>query len=339
MVRIREIVALCFLLSFNSASADQTYDCSVLDPRVELSSSTEGKVKATAETTLKIAKAEGEISGKVSSATQNIQKDFPLSEKANATNRFLYLFCEMMSKEKFSPDQKFEMYKILLNRFVPEEAGSSSGQQSSSVKSQSATKSASKVTIQKANPAVVPVSPTNQSTSMVSVSPPPQSNRDAFFAGKSISVNWSPRISKRVQPIRIILTLKNSKLIISSLYFKMTQSPELKEFYSIEKEPPRALIVFQIHDQGSLVATETYCCWRNIDFYPDFPTIFSFNDRTLIMDFPFNRLDVQKKITIYYDLIFARGDGVGNSASGKRFDADVNSDEIWRLLDSGTILN
>lgn len=318
---------LCCFSYWDSATAEEQYDCSVLDPRVELSTSSEGKIQASAETTLRIAKADGEIGGKVSSVTQNIQKDFPLSEKANATNRFLYLLCEMMSKEKLSPDQKFEMYKTLLDRFVPESGASPIIQpKPENQTSSSLNRPSEKVPTPPTSP------PVNKSSELA------KSNVADFFLGKPISINWTSKSSEPIQPIKMTLALRDKKIIISDVYFKMSQSPALSAFFSVNEGPPRALIVFMLHDGGALVARGTYCCWHDVSFNAKFPTVFSFKNNYVEMDFPFNALDLQRPVTIYYDIIFARGDGSGDAGSGKRIDVAVSSKSLWWLIDSGTVL-
>lgn len=111
---------LIFLGPRPAANAAQVVDCSLLDPRVEVSKAAEGKIQGSADTLYKIAKAEGKVEGKVESAAKNIQNNVPQSEKSNVQNRLLYVFCEMFANDKSIPaEKKFELYKIVLDRFAP----------------------------------------------------------------------------------------------------------------------------------------------------------------------------------------------------------------------------
>ena len=122
-------------LAFSASSDSGTrLDCSPLDPRVELSKETENKATVGAQTLFKIAKAGGSIDSKASTVTKNLQDNVPISEETNAKNRLLYLFCEMVSKEDFPSDKKFELYNKILDRLLPpnsplENNGTASGAQ------------------------------------------------------------------------------------------------------------------------------------------------------------------------------------------------------------------
>lgn len=106
-------------------AAPSDIDCSPLDPRVQLSTETEGRVKASAETLYKIAKAQGAIEGKVKNVQQNLQAEVPLSEKANAQNRLAYLFCELFAKDNtLSAEKKYQLYEKLVDRYMPEKSSS-----------------------------------------------------------------------------------------------------------------------------------------------------------------------------------------------------------------------
>ncbi|MFM0752629.1 hypothetical protein [Paraburkholderia strydomiana] len=102
-----------------SASSNSDIDCSPLDPRVALSKETESKATVGAQTLFKVAKLGGSIDNKAASVTQNLENNVPISEVSNAQNRLLYLFCEMVSKENFPPDKKWDLYNKILDRFLP----------------------------------------------------------------------------------------------------------------------------------------------------------------------------------------------------------------------------
>jgi hypothetical protein len=331
-----------------SIEAEELYNCDALDPRVELSSGAEGKIKANIESVFKVGEVEAEASGKISQATQNIQKDFPLSERANATNRLLYLLCEMISKEKIDPERKFSMYLVLLDRMSPPAPAAvlpvtpstssteKKAERSPSTKSSTTTQSRPEKNQSAAQPSINTAKTKREPVPQPSqpIAPAQESNRSAFFSGKKILVTWSPVMSKRVQPIRFIFSLADGNLVISGIYIKMTQSPELSDFFSKAPEKPRGTLIFLLHDEGALVGRAEYCCWKNIQFYPNHPSVFNIGNDVVKISFPFNTLDTNRNISLYYDLLFVRGD----AADDKRFDSDINSKNIWALIDSGTIL-
>jgi hypothetical protein len=121
---IAVIFLLCCAFALQAARAAPIVDCSVLDPRVEVSKATEGKIQGSADTLYKIAKAEGKVEGKVETAAKNIQNNVAQSEKSNVQNRLLYVFCEMIAKDSSIPaERKFELYKVVLDRFAPASNG------------------------------------------------------------------------------------------------------------------------------------------------------------------------------------------------------------------------
>lgn len=94
-------------------------DCSPLDPRARLSSTTEGKIQGSAETLYKVAKAGASIEGRVQREARNLQEGVPISEASNIQNRLIYVFCEMIAKDNIPTERKLDLYSKLLDRFAP----------------------------------------------------------------------------------------------------------------------------------------------------------------------------------------------------------------------------
>lgn len=103
------------------ARADEPlYDCSPLDPRIQLTQKSEEKANAGAKTLYKIVEAGANVEKNVSSVSRNLA-DVPASEQANVKYRLLYLLCQMMSRDNIDKDKKAEMYMTIMNRMLPAE--------------------------------------------------------------------------------------------------------------------------------------------------------------------------------------------------------------------------
>jgi hypothetical protein len=99
---------------------DPVYDCSPLDPRIQLTQRSEEKARAGAKTLYKIVDIGGNVERNMSQVTQNLA-DVPTSEQANVKYRLLYLFCQMMSRDNIDKDKKAELYMAMLDRLLPAE--------------------------------------------------------------------------------------------------------------------------------------------------------------------------------------------------------------------------
>ena len=117
-----------------SVSHSAGVDCSPLDPRAQLSSTSEGKIQGSAETLLKVAKAGASIEGKVQREVKNLQEGVPISERANVQNRLIYVFCEMISKDDSPIEKKWPLYTSLLDRFNPTSAAPGVSERASEAK-------------------------------------------------------------------------------------------------------------------------------------------------------------------------------------------------------------
>jgi len=111
------LAALAFiLLCTNSQFVFAQVDCSILDPRAQVSSSLDEKISASVGTLYKIAKVGGSYESKTKTAIENLQKNAPISEKGLVQLRTLYLFCGMVANATdISTERKVQLYKGMMN--------------------------------------------------------------------------------------------------------------------------------------------------------------------------------------------------------------------------------
>jgi hypothetical protein len=110
-----KILFLCLgLLSFPTIGFAQV-DCSLLDPRVSVSSEREGKINIALGTLYKVAKIEGGIEGRLKDEIRNLQQGTEtVSESLAVAARTIYLFCGMVANAKdLSTERKFELLRSL----------------------------------------------------------------------------------------------------------------------------------------------------------------------------------------------------------------------------------
>jgi hypothetical protein len=129
-LRLLWIIALIIGISIKSSFASNKVDCSPLDPREKVSKEKEAQISASVNTLFKIAKAHGEVKGKIKDEIQNLQQGVPLSEQGIIKLRALYLFCGMFANDNnITPKQKVEFFNTMMNlkdNSTPSEQKSSS---------------------------------------------------------------------------------------------------------------------------------------------------------------------------------------------------------------------
>lgn len=109
-------VAFIIASTFKFAKAKEV-DCSVLDPRASISDEKEAKLKVSAGTLFKIAKAGSSIEGRLKKEIQNLQKDVAVSEFGQIKLRTLYLFCEMVANaEDITIDKRVQLFNVMMNQ-------------------------------------------------------------------------------------------------------------------------------------------------------------------------------------------------------------------------------
>ncbi|PTR06619.1 hypothetical protein C8R32_110103 [Nitrosospira sp. Nsp5] len=111
---VKKIFLYFGLWAFPFAVSAQV-DCSLLDPRVSVSSEKEGKISVALNTLYKIAKIDSGIEGKLKDEIKNLQQGSDtVSESLAVKARTLYLFCGMVANAKdLSTERKFELFTIL----------------------------------------------------------------------------------------------------------------------------------------------------------------------------------------------------------------------------------
>lgn len=115
-LRLLWIMALMIVTSIKTSFASNKVDCSLLDPREKVSREKDAQINASVNTLFKIAKAQGEVKGKIKDEIQNLQKGVPLSEQGIIKLRTLYLFCGMFANDNnITPNQKVELFKTMMN--------------------------------------------------------------------------------------------------------------------------------------------------------------------------------------------------------------------------------
>jgi len=95
--------------------ASAQVDCTLLDPRVSVSSEKEGKISVALGTLYKVAKVDAGIEGKLKDEIKNLQSGSgTVSESLAVAARTIYLFCGMVANAKdISRERKFELFTIL----------------------------------------------------------------------------------------------------------------------------------------------------------------------------------------------------------------------------------
>lgn len=106
---------LCPLVSY---AQDDPYNCALIVPNAQVSKETDEQAQAGAKTLFKIAQADVLAQKKVTTVTKNLQNNVPESEKLNAQIRLIYLFCQMLSKEKIAPEKKIELVTNLADKIL-----------------------------------------------------------------------------------------------------------------------------------------------------------------------------------------------------------------------------
>lgn len=110
------IIALIIGISIKSSFASYKVDCSPLDPREKVSKEKDAQISASVNTLFKIAKAQGQVKGKIKDEIQNLQQGVPLSEQGIIKLRALYLFCGMFANDNnITPQQKVELFNTMMN--------------------------------------------------------------------------------------------------------------------------------------------------------------------------------------------------------------------------------
>lgn len=109
------VLAIILEIEVSSVTVNAQVDCAPLDPRDSVSKEREGKINGSVATLYKIAKAEGNVEGKVKEEIQNLQRGIPVGEKNLITLRTLYLFCGMFANDKeIAPERKVNLYKVMM---------------------------------------------------------------------------------------------------------------------------------------------------------------------------------------------------------------------------------
>lgn len=90
-------------------------DCSLLDPRHSISKEKEGKITGSVETLYRIAKAGGNIEGRLHEEIINLEGTASASEKSIIRLRAIYLFCGMIANSADIPiDKKVSLFSQML---------------------------------------------------------------------------------------------------------------------------------------------------------------------------------------------------------------------------------
>ncbi|MBB4012603.1 PEP-CTERM sorting domain-containing protein [Niveibacterium umoris] len=91
-------------------------DCSLLDPRQSVSKEKEAKITGSVETLFKVAKAGGNVEGRLTEEIKNIEGAAAASEQSIVRLRAIYLFCGMIANSFEIPiDKKVSLFAQMVN--------------------------------------------------------------------------------------------------------------------------------------------------------------------------------------------------------------------------------
>lgn len=114
----RQLIIVIALVLTTEISPEVTLaqvDCKPLDPRDSVTTEREGTLRGSIDTFYKVAKAEGNLEAKVKDKIQNLPEGFPISEKNQIKLRTIYMFCEMIAKDKdLTPERKVALFNLMM---------------------------------------------------------------------------------------------------------------------------------------------------------------------------------------------------------------------------------